>query len=606
MSERSPDEPAFDTLGSTMLGNRHRPADLGDPGWWNHPDYLAQQDREADAYGTDDDPGELRPGSQNHGQNGQYPGSQQPVKGSGHFGHVNGEPWNDEPIPLGYRPGPLPTVDDVLGPVLGPLTRAIAESYQVPADLVVNLALPIITTAVAGRRTVQITDDWSETIALASLSALASGERKSPVQRALVQPLADHERAARAEARPRIARQQAERTIAEARAEKLRKDAARGKDKDDEAVEQYATACAELTALTVDAAPRWLVDDITPEAIAQRLAEHGAVGAVSAEPGLFAVLAGRYNNGAPNVENVLKATSGDPITVDRVSREPIHVDKPALSVSMCIQPARLSELGGRGSVFRGSGLLARLLYVLPEPRVGTRSTSTEPVPGHVLSSWSERLAALAGAAELPPVLTVDSEASEQLDAFRARLEPRLHPHHGNLAGVADWGSKLPGTVVRIAAALTLLSDPSRSGIDEPTMAAAIKLGEAYIGHAQAAFAAIHSADDSRAHAREVLGWLCKHGRSYVSLRDIHRALRGRAWIEKADDLRAPVAILIDHGHLRPAADDRESGQPGRPSERYALHPSHLAAGVGTSLDTHHHRQAPDQRERRPHGRSPGR
>ncbi|MDB5288739.1 MAG: hypothetical protein JWR05_3688 [Mucilaginibacter sp.] len=172
---------------------------------------------------------------QSHGQNGQNsrPGAGEGV--SGHFGHASGDPWNETPTPLGWQPRPLPT--DALGPVLGPLADAIAESYQVPADLAVNLALPLITTAAGGRWTVQITPDWSETLALATLSALASGERKSPVMRVLADPLIHHERAALLEARPRIGEQQAKQKIAEDRAEKLRKDAVKsGLDNDSQIV----------------------------------------------------------------------------------------------------------------------------------------------------------------------------------------------------------------------------------------------------------------------------------------------------------------------------------------------------------------------------------
>lgn len=506
-----------------------------------------------------------------HTQNPQNPPAGPSDRDSEDFGYAFGDPWNEDPTPLGRDPEPLPT--DACGDVLGPMADAMAEAYQVPADLAVNLALPIITTAAAGRRMIRITPDWSETVALATLSALASGERKSPVQRELARPLADHERAAITEARPRIARNQAERKIAEDRAENLRKTAVKSGTALD--AEMYAAACENLAEMPTEHAPRWLVDDITPEAIAQRLAEHGSIGAVSAEPGLFAILAGRYSSGSPNVENVLKATSGDPITVDRMGRDTIHVDNPCLSVSMCIQPGRLPELGARGSVFRNSGLLARLLYGLPAPRVGTRSISPKPVPQDVLASWGTHVTKLVSADKLAPELAVDPAALDCLNEFRTRLEPTLHPHHGRLAGIADWGSKLPGTVARIAAALDLLSDPYCTSISETTMAAAVRLGQAYTSHAQAAFSVIHSADDRVTQAREVLGWLRRRAEPTVSLREIHQSMRGRAWIESTDDLRAPLAVLVEHGHIRRLRADRTPGQPGRPSERYELHPAHL-------------------------------
>jgi replicative DNA helicase len=497
------------------------------------------------------------------------PQSETPV-GSVDSVNALGAPWPELPMSLGEVPDPLPT--DALGGVLGPLAEGIAASYQVPSDLVVNLALPLITTAIGGRWTVQVTPDWTEVLALATLSALASGERKSPVQRTLAAPLLAHERDAQREASFRIAQQVAKRKIAEDRAENLRKVAVKTGTRDDE--EMYIDACLRLQDTIVDPMPRWIVDDTTPEALAALLAAHGSVGAVSAEPGLFSILAGRYSNG-PNVEVVLKATSGDPFVVDRVGRDPLRVDRPALSISMCVQPGRLGELGGREKAFRASGLLARLLYALPAPRVGTRTTASPEVSQHLLDAWSAALEKLLAATPVQPVLTLDADALATLNRHRAWLEPQLDPRGGRLAGIGDWGSKLPGTIARIAASLALLADPNRTSIDAATMQNAVDLGQAYISHALAAFAVIHAPDDRLERARQTLAWLRKHGQQVVTLRELHRALQGRAWVDSADDVRGALAVLAQHGYIRLLPDQRQPGQPGRPVERYELHPDCL-------------------------------
>jgi hypothetical protein len=478
------------------------------------------------------------PSAGTHGQNRQNPVTDPLVPGSVDSVTASEGSWVEEPLPLGETPPPLPT--DALGHVLGPLVDAIAVAYEVPSDLAVNLALPMITTAIAGRWTVQITSDWQETLALATLSGLASGERKSPVQRTLAAPLRAHEQRAQQAASFRISRQAAERKIAEDRAEKLRKTAVSSGTVEDR--EHYVDACLRLQDLVVEPLPRWLVDDATPEALAGLLAAHGAVGAVSAEPGMFSILAGRYSNG-PNVEVVLKATSGDPFVVDRVGRDPVRVDRPALSLSMCVQPGRLGELGGSEKAFRASGLLARLQYVLPAPRVGTRSTESGEVPQAVQDVWAAHLEKLLTADPAHPVVTLDPDAREVLDEHRRWLEPQLDPRGGQLAGIADWGSKLPGTIARIAAALALLADPTRATIDADTMRDAVRVGEAYIPHALAAFGVIHASDDRLDRARQVLAWLRKNGQPTVKLRDLHRALQGRAWVDSADDVRAAVAVL---------------------------------------------------------------
>lgn len=486
--------------------------------------------------------------------------------------------WADcPPTALKVQPAPLPV--DTLGPVLGPLASAIAESYQVPADLVINLALPLITTAAGGRWTVRVRSDWSETLALASLSALASGERKSPVLTTLQGPLVRAEKERQSLARPRIAQQAADYKLAEDRAGNMRKAAAKT-DSTVEMQQSYVAASQQLAEMILDPLPRLLVDDITPETVALRLAEHGSIGAVSAEPGLFSILAGRYSNGSPNVENVLKGISGDRITVDRMGKEPVIVERPALSMGICIQPGRLPELGAKGSMFRNSGLLARFLYVLPEPRVGGRDDDPEPVPDGVLRRWAEGVSALLAAADgEQAILELDPAALGAFQHFRRELEPRLHPEHGDLAGIADFGSKLPGTVVRVAAALALLADPHRATIDEESMRGAICLGLAYVDHTLAAFAAISAHPGRLARidqAQRALAVILRVAHATFSTRDVYRKVRGQAWVNSAEDVRHALEELAEHGHIRPAPRTRKPGQSGAPSERWELHPSHLA------------------------------
>jgi hypothetical protein len=516
----------------------------------------------------------------------------------GSSGQSDSAEWA-EPVPLGRQPGPLPV--DALGADLAALVSETARGYQVPTDLAVNSVLPLITTAARGGWRVRITPDWFETLALATASVLASGERKSPVQRKLAEPLRDHERDAQRAAKPRVAESQARYKAAEDRAEQLRKQAVKGGTIEEE---KYVDACKALADMQVDALPRWLAGDITPETLVSLLAEQrGALGMVSAEPGLFSILAGRYSGGKPNVEAVLMATSGDPIIVDRRGRQE-YVPNPCLSIGVCIQPGLLPELD-HGTTFRHAGLLGRFLFALPAGAIGTRDVDPEPASERATEAWAAKLTALAQASERrdphePAELHLSTEAAEKFTKFRRWLEPRLHPVTGELAAIADWGSKLPGAIARIAGALTLYADPDADKIPADVMAGAISLGCGYVPHALAAFGAIHARSDNLNRARQVLNaaiTACRRGEqneqnlgsepSYgssvrsvhlsgggeFSLRQVHFLIRNRAWVESADDIRDALATLTDYGHVRPLpAESTPKG--GRPSQRYQLHPDH--------------------------------
>lgn len=487
----------------------------------------------------------------------------------------------DPPTPLPGRTDPIPT--DALGPVLQPLVEAIGQCMQVPTDLPANLALPLITTAAKGGWTIEVQPGWTEPLCIATLSALPSGELKTPTLRLLDAPLRKFEREQQALKRPLITQQVAKRKLAEGKVEERRKQALKGLD-DGAKEKAYLDAVAELDQLPVDPLPRWLVDDATPEKFVNLLADYGALGAVSDEPGLFGILAGRYSSGAPNIEWLLKATSGAPITVDRIGREGEQVTDPALSIACCIQPGRLVELG-QVKAFRDSGLLARWFYVVPRSLVGGRA-KTRPVPQPVVDEWSTKLTRLAeegvkrrDSGSLTKITLAD-DARDKLEAMRARIEPHLHPDHGRHAGIADWMNKISGNTVRIAAALTLLQDPAKTEITVETMGDAIRVATAYVSHAIAAFGMTRPSAEVHAQAKQVLATIVQLARGpgdpTVSRRAIHQKIRDRAWVASADSLAAPMQVLLDHGHIREAVDERKPGQSGRPSLRFEVHPSHLA------------------------------
>ena len=520
------------------------------------------------------------------------------------------------PIELG-KPDPAPLPIDACGPILGPVVAALSESLQTPSDLAINVALSVISTAAQGRYRIRIQPDWTEILSISSTSVANSGERKTPVLTALTAPLAQIERHLRAKAAPDIAWRQEERALGEARVAAARKAAAKDRARENELRAELEA----FEALDPLHPPQLIFDDATPEALIHALdQQHGAAGVLSAEPGFFATLAGRYSNGVTNLDGVLKATSGERIRVNRISRDPIIIDNPCLTIAVMIQPGLLEQLGKKPEL-RYAGLLARFLYAYPTPRVGNRSVNSvsrsiysesdsvdsvdlykegifttttttssyigTPREGQIYTPgdrWAAALKALAvfsyslRTSTQSTELTLDNTAAKLLTELRTRLEPRLHPHTGDLANIADWGSKLPGTAVRIAAALTLLTDPHATVINAETMAGAIRLAIAYIPHAAAVLDNIRGHSDGLDHTRDTLSTILRNHWTTFSQRDIHRALAGSSWVKdatkQADVIADELDKLTDLGHIRPLPDEHDG--PGRkPSPRYEVNPTHI-------------------------------
>jgi replicative DNA helicase len=124
-------------------------------------------------------------------------------------------------------------------------------------------------------------------------------------------------------------------------------------------------------AVTVPAEPRLVADDITAEAAASLLAAQGGrLAVLSAEGDIFATLAGRYS-GTPNLDVFLKGHAGEMLRVDRKGRPAEYIEHAHLTLGLAVQPGVLRALADMPG-FRDRGLLARILFSLPENTVGRR------------------------------------------------------------------------------------------------------------------------------------------------------------------------------------------------------------------------------------------
>ena len=131
-------------------------------------------------------------------------------------------------------------------------------------------------------------------------------------------------------------------------------------------------------------APRLLADDFTPEALGELMSRQDQrIGVLGSEGGLFDTLAGRYSNGVPNIDAVLKFWAGETTYVDRRGRDAIFLEDPHLTVVLSPQPEVVQGLAGKPG-FRGRGLVARFLYLLPESRLGARKAE----PSRSVVTWT--------------------------------------------------------------------------------------------------------------------------------------------------------------------------------------------------------------------------
>jgi replicative DNA helicase len=335
--------------------------------------------------------------------------------------------------------------------------------------------------------------------------------------------------------------------------------------------------------------PRMLADDATPEALAGLLARHGSIAILAAESALLDNLAGRYAEGRANLHLVCQAYGGESTSIDRRGREPEHLEHPLLTLGLSVQPHVLRRVTA-DETMREQGFLARVGFMRPSSRVGSRDIDPPPVGAEIASRYREcvrRIADLRRADKTDTTgdeggsvgsvsvsLTFSSAAAEAFRDWRAAHEVRLAPVTGDLAPVAAWAGRHPGRVARLAGLLHLAEHEPEQPISAGTFHTAARIGEYLARHPLAALVE----DPVRAEAGRAWTWIRSRGESTVSVRDLQRGPGGGRGT--AEEWREVAELLERDGRLRRRSDHAPGSAGGRPaSPTYDV----LSKGLGGEL-----------------------
>jgi replicative DNA helicase len=490
------------------------------------------------------------------------------------------EPAWPEPMPLGGRGHNLPVFPvQSLPSWLSEQVVAVAEFTQTPVDLPASIALAALSTAAAGRAVVDVRGSWREPVNVYTVVVLPPGSRKSAVFTAMTAPLLEAEKELIRVSGPAIAEAKLAREVTVKAAERAKSAAINCTDETVRIglLAEANAATMNVEAVTVPPKPRLIADDVTPEAAASLLAEQGGrLAVLSAEGGIFATLAGRYS-GVPNLEVFLKAHAADMLRVDRKHADPEIIEHPALTLGLAIQPEVLRDIATMPG-FRGRGLLARILFALPENTVGRRKIGAPSIPSQVEETYRQHITRLVmtfADRTDPSVLTLTPGAQQALLALEAAVEPKLGPE-GTWHPITDWGSKYCGAVIRIAGLLHLAENPGNgwtTPISDTTLKNAVLIGEYYATHAIAAFTDMGT-DPTTEDARHILNWIQRKPRQRFTSRELFSELT-RSRFPKTSRLDAPLRLLEEHGYIRKLPDLNRKRSGGRPSSpNWLVHPAY--------------------------------
>lgn len=459
---------------------------------------------------------------------------------------------------------------DLLPAWLGAYAADVARSTQTPPAMAVMMALAVVATCTAKRFEVAPHGvGHIEPLNLWTATAMPPASRKTSTVQALTAPLGEWETAEAVRLTPAIKAAAIKRRLIERRIEKLEKDAARAGD-----AASRDTLHQEITTLTDSMPPELLpprlwTGDCTPERLQSLLVDHGERMAVlSDEGGIFEVMAGLYNDGKVNLDIFLKGHAGSAARVDRQGRT-AHINAPALSFGLAIQPAILAEMATGGKKrFRGNGTLARFLYAVPRSNIGSRDVRAvyqipEPVTAQYKAGLFKLLAIppqLLDGREVPRRLTLTPDALACWHTFAEMVEHR-QGEGGDLETISDWSGKLPGAALRIAGNFHLVEHGANppAQIEAATVQRALALCTLLIDHARAAFAMM-DADLATADAKAVLKWISAGRLARFGRGEAYRQFKGR-FTGKTERLDKALQELERRSIVTPTAEPTK----GRPS-----------------------------------------
>ena len=453
------------------------------------------------------------------------------------------------PAPVPFTAHTVPTLDPVnLPPILGDFSAALAEEKQVPVEIAVAMGIPVLSAAAQRGYLIQIRQGYIEPLNLYTMCPMDPANRKSAVVEACTAPLREWERERAKALEPEIKSAMSRRLTIEKAIDGRRNKAAKCKTQEEIDALQSEIEGLESQLPEIPTVPRLLADNVTPEGLGSLMEENGGcICIVTAEGGIFDILAGMYSNKIPNLDLFLKAHSGDMYRVDRRLSAPIILDSPRLTLGISPQPITLAERSA-SRIFRGRGLDARFLYFMPESLLGRRELEPDPMPQDVKERFYNAVKALLPtqwSIEKPEPITLElsKEAYQTWLAFADKIEKALAPG-GDFEGLKDWGGKLAGAVARIAGLFHLVTydRPEELKVQAETMLQAVYMGSFLAEHAKAAYA-LMGTDDTIEGAKKVLAWIRRTARTSFTANECFNAVRGSALFPHAEEVKAALKEL---------------------------------------------------------------
>lgn len=288
-----------------------------------------------------------------------------------------------------------------------------------------------------------------------------SGERKSTCDGFFIRSILEYEQMQKESAKPAVKKYNAEQAIWQAKHDaiktKIRQLVGKGQDTQ---TQERELINLEQHKPTPPKFPRLIYSDATPEALKRNLVSSWpSAGIISSEGGVV------FGSHGMNKESVMRnlatynqAWDGKSVPTDRVGSESLGSQEVRLTLGIQVQESTIREFTSQlGSLARGTGFFARVLFSWPESTQGSRFYSDPPENWPALSHFNEQISNILKITPpinekgniTPKLMRLAPLAKLAWVRFHDNLESELCKD-GALYDIRDFASKAADNAARLA------------------------------------------------------------------------------------------------------------------------------------------------------------
>jgi len=446
-----------------------------------------------------------------------------------------------------FRELPQPPIfpSDALGP-LKAAALAIQSRTQAPIEICAQSVLAAATLAVQAHIDVELPGGGIKPVVNMFVSIAESGERKTSVDKIALAPVRDMESQWNRENKLATADYENRLVAWKTARSGVKKGTA------DDIVAALGQIGLEPV---VPPHPMLVCSDVTPEALVLHL-EKGRpmAGLFTAEGGILVGGAAFTDESRMRTAALLNGLwDGEPIRRQRVGTGTTFLPGRRCCAHIMMQQVVADRLLG-DSMLDGMGMLARMLVVAPESTAGSRLFKhDEPENAAILQAYNDRIVSLLEMEPVtndlndrelvPRVLPLDADASEEWIVFHDQCEEAICKS-GALVTIKAFAAKLAEHAGRLAAVLTMYSDPQARTVPHWAM----KSGVSLAGHFAMEILRLHggaSIPMPLRHAQKLLEWWQRRDDPILHLAKIYQY--GPSDLRTAKIAKAAVKVLVEHG-----------------------------------------------------------